>query len=62
MSEAKAFKVGDLTTLKSGGPVMTVTALGVSPKDGHVVDVFCEWFSSPGSMHNRITFPPAALT
>ena len=69
MSEcAIDFKIGDLVTLKSGGPIMTVEAVqGTDPK------VSCVWFQIVAvlaaahetrvwdSSPNRATFPQESL-
>jgi uncharacterized protein YodC (DUF2158 family) len=41
---ANAFKVGDVVRLKSGGPKMTVTAVGTGGFQGIVA---CQWFDGP---------------
>jgi uncharacterized protein YodC (DUF2158 family) len=54
---SKEFKVGEVVTLKSGGPEMTVSdTRRLSPKD---VMVTCQWFG--GRKLERGTFPEASL-
>lgn len=57
------FKPGDVVTLKSGGPKMTVEAtgnygggLGVGPKDG----VKCTWFDEKKALQTGV-FDAATL-
>ena len=45
-------KVGDVVRLKSGGPNMTVTAVGQINDDFHEISVWCTWFPAPD---NRMT-------
>ena len=54
---AEQFKVGDVVTLRSGGPDMTVTDVGynVSRKP----TVWCTWFI--GTNQESGAFPPDAL-
>jgi uncharacterized protein YodC (DUF2158 family) len=51
----KAFKVGDVVQLKSGGQKMTVVGDGTS--DGHV---YCQWFDATGKARGS-QFPETAL-
>lgn len=45
---ATKFKPGDVVRLKSGGPAMTVTAIGEHMGE---TKAFCEWFE--GTKHIR---------
>lgn len=53
---AEQFKPGDIVRLKSGGPDMTVSAIGSGVFAG---EIHCEWFS--GKKHEHCWFTPAAL-
>ena len=48
------FKIGDTVVLKSGGPVMTVTAI-----DNEGLVVWCAWFD--GNDEKQESFPADAL-
>ena len=53
-------KIGDVVTLKSGGPKMTVSGLDDDGRGGKVVH--CSWFG--GQNHDQLehsAFNPAAL-
>jgi uncharacterized protein YodC (DUF2158 family) len=50
-------KKGDRVRLRSGGPMMTVVALGGIFRDG---EVQCEWFST-GGLKNEDWFAIATL-
>lgn len=50
------FKVGDVIALKSGGPDMTVTEVGL---DGGVPTVWCKWFVA--NKQERGYFPNDAV-
>jgi uncharacterized protein YodC (DUF2158 family) len=50
------FKVGDVVRLKSGGPDMTVNAVGVGICNDQV---YCVWFD--GKKKGGESFPPEAL-
>ena len=50
------FKVGDTVRMRSGGPRMTVTAVG---GDNDVPKVTCVWFD--GMKQMEATFPSAAV-
>lgn len=62
-------KVGDVVTLKSGGPNMTVQRIIddsrsqantlASMRGGEVGDVVCQWFDETDLKSN--TFPPESL-
>jgi uncharacterized protein YodC (DUF2158 family) len=54
-------KIGDIVTLKSGGPKMTVTSAPEDDGSGGKV-VHCSWFG--GEKHNQLehsSFNPGAL-
>lgn len=51
------FKVGDTVRLKSGGPVMTIVAIG-QYRGSEKAE--CQWFD--GSKLVKETFPPDSLT
>ena len=53
---ATEFKPGDVVRLKSGGPAMTVTAIG---EDGGETKAFCVWFE--GTEQHQGTFVLAAI-
>ena len=47
-----AFKVGDVVTLKTGGPRMTVTYAGaVAPAPGEWL--ICQWFDAHGELRQE---------
>jgi uncharacterized protein YodC (DUF2158 family) len=49
------FKAGDVVELKSGGPRMTVAAIG-TPIIGHTkATVRCEWFEGANKMWGRFS-------
>lgn len=54
---AEQFKVGDNVRLKSGGPTMTVTAVG--PDDTGTIWVSCSWFDLLNPKNS--SFPADAL-
>jgi uncharacterized protein YodC (DUF2158 family) len=54
---AKAYKVGDVVKLKSGGPDMTVKRIIPSSNQGDVYE--CQWFAGKGLQHG--IFPPESL-
>ena len=56
MESGDKFKLGDLVRLKSGGPTMTVNALGHVVRAGQVT---CVWFV--GNKHNTAVFEENAL-
>lgn len=58
MSEEE-FKIGDVVELKSGGPAMTITALGDEALGGGDGDVEATWFD--GKAFDSETLPRAAL-
>lgn len=49
------FEIGDLVELKSGSPIMTVTAIDF-PRDG---EIRCEWFK--GDIKVTDSFHPSLL-
>jgi uncharacterized protein YodC (DUF2158 family) len=52
-SQAGQFNVGDVVTLKSGGPRMTVTYSG--PVAGSAADrLVCQWFDEHGELRQDI--------
>lgn len=51
------FKPGDVVKLKSGGPAMTVNAVG--EQFGGGIRVWCDWFE--GSKKFSSDFEPSAL-
>ena len=53
-----AIKAGDVVRLRSGGPKMTVTNVGV-PQFGSKTMVWCVWFD--GTDKKEGTFPPEAV-
>jgi uncharacterized protein YodC (DUF2158 family) len=53
---ATEFKPGDVVRLKSGGPAMTVTAIGEHESQ---TKAFCEWFE--GTKRHQGTFVLATL-
>jgi uncharacterized protein YodC (DUF2158 family) len=55
---AEEFKIGDVVQLKSGGPKMTVTSVGVEHYSEKPV-VSCVWFVE--TKESRGNFPPDAL-
>ncbi len=55
---AEPFKIGDTVCLKSGGPTMTVTAIG-SDDDG-TAWISCMWFDDKQNKQDS-TFPANAL-
>jgi len=55
---ADAFKPGDVVTLKSGGPKMTVAQVGNAAMSGEPT-VWCVWFDGVKKLEE--TFPPDAL-
>lgn len=57
MESTKKIKVGDVVFLKSGGPALTVTDLGLLAED---TDVIVCWFN--GVAYARVTLPQGALT
>ena len=59
MSEAETFEIGDVATLKSGGPQMTVTNVGEPWYGGGVQHAWCSWFVD-GEEHHE-TFPCPSL-
>jgi uncharacterized protein YodC (DUF2158 family) len=54
---ANEFQAGDVVQLKSGGPEMTVTEVGLDVFEKQTV--WCVWFV--GTKQEEGTFPPAAL-
>ena len=55
------FKQGELVKLKSGGPVMTVEAIG-DKSFGGGPGIICVWFEASGNEKpHRETFPPFVL-
>lgn len=57
-SAPKEFAIGDLVTLKSGGPIMTVN----SPRKnnaGYVIGYNCQWFA--GKKLEQGPFPTESL-
>jgi uncharacterized protein YodC (DUF2158 family) len=52
----ETFKVGDTVELKSGGPVMTVTAFVKGS-----ASVRCAWFTPDNTQTKVQDFPPEAL-
>lgn len=50
------FKIGDVVRLKSGGPSMTVAAVGVGIMGD---EIYCAWFE--GKKKHAESFPPGAL-
>jgi uncharacterized protein YodC (DUF2158 family) len=61
MSNKTAFKVGDIVTLKSGGPEMTVNIVGDVHTHKHVGagNYRCQWFA--GKKLDQGTFPFESL-
>lgn len=55
---ADAFKPGDVVALKSGGPKMTVTQVGIANLTGEPT-VWCVWFDGVKKLED--TFPPESL-
>lgn len=53
---SQTFVIGDTVRLRSGGPKMTVTAVGESLG---TPTVWCSWFV--GTKEDKGTFPPGAL-
>ena len=53
---ADSFKPGDVVSLKSGGPKMTVVELG---QQNSKLVVRCDWFAGTEVKHG--TFPPDSL-
>ncbi len=53
---AEQFKVGDTVRLKSGGPTMTITAVG---DDNGKIRVWCSWFDAMNE--KNASFPADAL-
>jgi uncharacterized protein YodC (DUF2158 family) len=57
------FLTGDLVSLKSGGPTMTVERVGLKPWNDEPV-VYCVWFekgASDRSLPKRDSFHPRLL-
>jgi len=59
MTEVAPFEIGDVVRLKSGGPPMTVTQVGIRHMTGQMT-VWCTWFDAKNTPQDG-TFPPAAL-
>ena len=55
MQEDIEYKIGDVVVLNSGGPAMTVKAIGAAS------GLSCLWFNEAGSISNG-TFSPAMVT
>ncbi len=56
MAGGEPFKVGDTVELKSGGPVMTVTAFVKG-----TASIRCAWFTSDNAQAKVQGFPPESL-
>jgi uncharacterized protein YodC (DUF2158 family) len=54
---AYQFKPGDIVQLKSGGPIMTVSAVGTDFSAR--MKVWCQWFDGPTKKESG--FEPATL-
>lgn len=52
------FKVGDVVTLKSGGPKMTVSGMPVPGED--INTLHCQWFDASSKLVSQ-SFPKALL-
>lgn len=52
-------KVGDIVTLKSGGPDMTIVEIGET-YEGSSMQAWCSWFKSSNEPETK-HFPLAAL-
>lgn len=59
------FNVGDVVTLKAGGPRMTVTYVGVSRESGEWLT--CQWFDEHGELrqekfaHDKVRLEPRSI-
>lgn len=53
------FKIGDVVQLKSGGPLMTIQAIGDYTMSGFNPGVLCVWFDSNKKVED--VFHPNAL-
>ena len=58
MPKQTKYKVGDIVSLKSGGPDMTIKAESVSSSSG-VITYTCQWFA--GKKLESGSFPPESL-
>lgn len=54
----ETFELGEVVQLKSGGPIMTITKMGVAPVSQQTT-VWCVWFDGTKEMEGE--FPPEAL-
>ena len=54
------FKIGDVVSLKSGGPIMTITTIGHLYGDNEQVHAWCTWFKSKNETHTD-NFPIEAI-
>jgi uncharacterized protein YodC (DUF2158 family) len=55
------FAPGDVVTLKSGGPKMTVIAVGKPSRRSRQMVVTCVWIGSHPEAAYEMGFPPIAL-
>lgn len=59
-TKMEKFEVGNVVQLKSGGPLMTVSAVNMPMlQENEGVELTCDWFTN--GRHAREVFPTAAL-